>query len=45
VLGGLVALAGDLATSLPGGQQVLHINHVSAVNRWSGNSLDSTQTL
>jgi iron complex transport system permease protein len=31
VLGSLVALAADLATSLPGAQQVLHINHVSAV--------------
>jgi iron complex transport system permease protein len=31
MLGMLLALAADLATSLPGAQQVLHINHVTAL--------------
>jgi iron complex transport system permease protein len=31
MIGALIALAADLATSLPGAQQVLHINHVTAI--------------
>ena len=31
LIGAFVALAADLATSLPAAQQVLHINHVTAV--------------
>jgi iron complex transport system permease protein len=31
LLGAVLALAADLATSLPGAQQVLHINHVTAI--------------
>jgi iron complex transport system permease protein len=31
LMGAFVALAADLATSLPGAQQVLHINHVTAI--------------
>jgi iron complex transport system permease protein len=31
LMGAFLALAADLATSLPGAQQVLHINHVTAI--------------
>lgn len=31
LLGALIALLADLATSLPGAQQVLHVNHTTAV--------------
>lgn len=31
MIGALIALTADLATSLPGAQQVLHINHVTAI--------------
>lgn len=31
LLGGLLALLADLATSLPGAQQVLHVNHATAL--------------
>jgi iron complex transport system permease protein len=30
-IGGLIALMADLATSLPGAQQVLHVNHAAAI--------------
>jgi len=31
MIGAFIALAADMATSLPGAQQILHINHVTAV--------------
>jgi iron complex transport system permease protein len=31
LIGSLIALTADLATSLPGAQQVLHVNHVAAM--------------
>jgi iron complex transport system permease protein len=31
LIGGLIALLADLATSLPGAQQVLHVNHATAL--------------
>jgi iron complex transport system permease protein len=30
-VGGLIALMADLATSLPGAQQMLHVNHAAAI--------------